>query len=316
MATIMIGTIAVPIQPICMAEPKNLVRENSLKQKSVVLQHQMATHQPSIKGIAHALRQTGAKLISEYDMSIQRMDMALSQNPMVQRQLLIKEHSPITKYKKGTFRIRHITQQQAEEKKLAMEKAQQETQDFLDGKYENCAYIGHVKGPIVNGKGEQVSFKTTYYRRTPKSPMIHKKHKKHITVQQVIEELLPLARIRAKPMQFIGKRKDKVDIKYVYKRDSIIPKIRLPHEDGKYMRQEVRSPFVGEMLTNLCKFARYGVLFDNDITDGDSGLLFDRRSHITRCNTKLSHFIVRGRRFGKLVNALETIEDIFEIQHY
>nr|UJE38535.1 polyprotein [Paris mosaic necrosis virus] len=316
MATIMIGTISVPLQPTCANALKSLACANPPKPKPIIAQCQIAVHQPSIKSKAYALRQIGAKLISEYDMSIKRMDMALKKNLAIQNQLLIKEHSQIEKDKRGTIRMHYITLQEAENKRLAIQREQQETQDFLAGKFENREYIGHIRGPVIAAKGEQVGFRTTYYRRTPKTPCMEKKHKKQITVHQVIKELLPLARIRTKPMQFIGKRKDKVDIKYVYKRDSIIPKIRLPHEDGKYMRQEVRSPFIGEMLTNLCKFARYGVLFDTDITDGDSGLLFDRRSHITRRNTQLPYFVVRGRRFGKLVNALEEIEDIFEVQHY
>nr|QUP51979.1 polyprotein [Passiflora chlorosis virus] len=317
MATIMFGSIQATIQKRNGAMHKLCSYFNNGEPKPYVKAEQVAVQRPSLKSVAHMFRMASQEAMREYEAGVKAMDMALKKDPKIQNNLLRKEFSPIQKGKNGVSRIKLVSLAEANARKRLKELREKEEADFLAGKFEGQATAGQVHGLTEKTVGEQVSFKTPFYRRTPKQSKRTPKQRRALNVVDVTESVLKLASETGLQVQMIMRGRQKpITVHYVRKYDSVIPKVTLTHESGKYVQKEVSYMVHKENFIELCKFARYKPICESSICAGDSGLLFDERSSITTNNTKLPHFIVRGRKDRKLVSALDQHADYFSIQHY
>nr|WKR38926.1 polyprotein [Potyvirus sp.] len=307
MAFIMFGTIqsSIPLdQPKC----------NALNVSPTVVQSVEKNVQPSGVGMptnSHRAPHT------DYDISIRKMDDFLRRDAQVQKRLLINAHSILRKKKSGAVYLQHPTFHQAVRRNMKKLQRQQEERDFLMGNYEDVAYVGKVSGTLGSQKGESVSFRTPFYRRSPKTHKVQIKKKKVLYSNKIVGDLISLVKEHAKPIEFIGKGKRSVlRARFVEKGKDMLAKVHLPHLDGKFCREEIQMHKVSDFLGMLCINSKTSRVKDADITCGDSGLVFDRRSPITLENTSLPFLVIRGRRNGKLVNALESQFDYELIHHY
>ncbi|QED42783.1 polyprotein [Soybean virus A] len=316
MASIMIGSFNVSLPATHVngdAMHHDLCALNSVVPPLV--QH-VAPLVPFIKNTFRFHVNTGTRQLAEYARQMSAFDAALTQNPTIQKRLLINKHSPVQQRKKGVC-LHHISLEKAMERQDQALKREKELEDFLAGNYTQREYIGAIAGTISKPTGATVGFRTKYYRRQSKSPRKVRKCIRNTNANYVLEEILSLAVKFDKPVEFImsGKKKN-FKMRYVRKHNSIIPKIELPHENGKYVSTELQYDNIKDYLPFICMFGKYRNISDSNITYGDSGLLFDERSSLTTTNTRLPHFVVRGRRSGHLVSAFDTYKHVTEIQHY
>nr|CAB90835.1 serine protease [Soybean mosaic virus] len=308
MATIMIGSMAISVP-----NTRILCASNSVMPVQAV---QMAKQVPSARGVLYTLKREGNMQMHKHEEALRKFQEAFDQVVGIQRRLLVNKHSSIQSTKKNGLTLRRLTLEQARAKEAAIARRRQEEEDFLNGKYEQQFYAGVSATKSMKFEGGSVGFRTKYWRPTPK-----KTKEKRATSQcrkptYVLEEVLSIASRSGKLVEFItGGKGKRVKVCYVRKHGAILPKFSLPHEEGKYIHQELQYASTYEFLPYICMFAKYKSMNADDITYGDSGLLFDERSSLTTNHTKLPYFVVRGRKNGKLVNALEVVENMEDIQH-
>nr|WMX25359.1 polyprotein [Watermelon mosaic virus] len=285
--------------------------------RNIVTKDMMAKSEPSMKQVSRSLILAGKKEISSYDLAIKKMDEAMKHDPALQRRLLIQQQSTIKQLPKGAVQLRLCSYEQAKKRVELARKRKQEEEDFLNGKYEQQAYVGTAATNTTKSTGESVGFKTTHWRPTPKQNKVKRVKKQCGKPIHVLEKVLSLAAKNGKPIEIITKRRKKnFRVNYVRKYGAVIPKFTLPHEEGRYVKQELQYADIYEFLPYICMFAKYKIIRADDLTHGDSGLLFDERSSITTEHTTLPYFVVRGRENGKPVSAFEEFREIEDIQHY
>lgn len=317
MATIMIGSIEVALGVPVTKECGAVTAKSATIRKALITKEQMAVTQPSIRTVSGILRRASNTLLSEYDAQMKRFEENFHKIPAVQQSLFVKQYSPLKFQKGGYIRINNLTVSEAEKRKALADKEMLEHEQFMNGEYDNHEYIGSAQGLSERSTGCSVGFKTPFYRRTPKNPKRTQKKRKQVSFQYVMNELLSITCETGLRMEFINKTKRQcISARYIKKGKCILPKINLPHQQGRFVKEELSYPSAQGILINLCTFARFDGIRNDDISIGDSGLVFDERSNITTENTRLSHFVVRGRKDGKLVNALEKVDCMYDIHHY
>nr|P0CK08.2 RecName: Full=P3N-PIPO polyprotein; Contains: RecName: Full=P1 proteinase; AltName: Full=N-terminal protein; Contains: RecName: Full=Helper component proteinase; Short=HC-pro; Contains: RecName: Full=Movement protein P3N-PIPO; AltName: Full=Pretty interesting potyviridae ORF; Short=PIPO [Soybean mosaic virus N] len=308
MATIMIGSMAISVPNTHVSCASNSVMP--------VQAVQMAKQVPSARGVLYTLKREGSTQVHKHEEALRKFQEAFDQDVGIQRRLLVNKHSSIQSTKKNGLTLRRLTLEQARAKEAAIARRKQEEEDFLNGKYEQQFYAGVSATKSMKFEGGSVGFRTKYWRPTPKKTKERRATSQCRKPTYVLEEVLSIASKSGKLVEFITGKGKRVKVCYVRKHGAILPKFSLPHEEGKYIHQELQYASTYEFLPYICMFAKYKSINADDITYGDSGLLFDERSSLTTNHTKLPYFVVRGRRNGKLVNALEVVENMEDIQHY
>nr|YP_077268.1 P1 protein [Watermelon mosaic virus] len=308
-----------PLLPMVGTFPGSDVYKTTVQEKAlnnIVTKDMMAKSEPSMKQVSRSLVLAGRKEVCSYDLAIKRMDEAIQRDSALQRRLLIQQYSTIRQLPKGAVQLGLCSYEQAKQRaELACKRKQEE--DFLSGKYEQQAYIGTAAINTAKPTGRSVGFRTIHWKPTPKQNKIKRAKKQCDKPTYVLKEILSLAARTGKPVEFITRRTRKnFKVNYVRKYGAVIPKFTLPHEEGKYVHQELQYANICEFLPYICMFARYKTVCAENLTHGDSGLLFDERSLITTEHTTLPYFVVRGRENGKLVSAFEEFREIGDIQHY
>nr|QHB49773.1 polyprotein [Watermelon mosaic virus] len=284
---------------------------------NIVTKDMMAKFEPSVKQVSRSLALAGRKEISNYDLAIKKMDEAMKHDPVLQRRLLVQQQSTIKQLPKGAVQLKLCSYDQAKKRGELGRKRKQEERNFRNGEYEQLAYVGIPTINITKPTEGSVGFRTTYWRPTPKQNKAKRIKKQCDKLIHVLEGSSFLAAKCGKPVEFITLRKRKIfNVNYARKHGAVIPKFTLPHEEGRYVHQELQYANICEFLPYICMFAKYKPISADDLTYGDSGLLFDERSSITTEHTTLPYFVVRGRENGKLVSAFEEFREIGDIQHY
>nr|AHY61039.1 polyprotein [Hardenbergia mosaic virus] len=312
----MIGSFCVQLGNTCNAgiTGKEMVcyNDRSLSVKA----EQMATTEPSIRKAVRIINDSSKAQISEYEAAMRKMDAALSGDAKLQTRLLCAEYGTVEK-KAQRIIIKRTTEEKALLRAEVVAALKQDHEAFLRGEYTREASAGVVKVENTTQRGTQESFKSSFWKRSVKKACgTPRKNKMHMTADELTQQILALAGKSNLQVEFIGKGRYHLRAQYVRVRDNLIPKVMLPHERGVYKFCELDYNKVQRDLMSLCTFAKYRSITDKDIISGCSGFCFDERSLITCVSTRLPHFVVRGRMDGKLVNALETVENIEEVHHY
>nr|WIW80093.1 polyprotein [Wisteria vein mosaic virus] len=317
MASIMIGNITVPIA-VAQEESKAVDFCAAVGSRPVVTpqKNQMAIQKPSTRGLLHKYKQDGDAAVLAYERSLHIFGQFFNAGT-IRDKLFIDKHSSVQNTKRGGANLRRVSMAEALRKEAAIQKRQKEHEAFLNGEYVQQVYIGSPAVIAPQSKGESVGFRTKYHKSTPKTVKKTKRHTCNTDVTKVLEEVLSLASTSGKPVEFIMRRKKRnFKIQYVRKYGAVLPKIELPHETGVYIATELQYEDIKGFLPYICMFAKYKTISPEQLTYGDSGLLFDERSSITTMHTNLPYLSVRGRRSGRLVSAFDTYACIEEIQHY
>nr|QPJ58778.1 polyprotein [Passionfruit Vietnam virus] len=284
---------------------------------NIVTKEMMASAEPS-KGMSfRAYSHIGKRMLSDYEDMMKKFDLDLQRNSELQRRLFINKFSPVTQRKGGAVGIRHLSMEQAKRKRDAARLREQEEKDFLAGKYEQTAYVGEIQQDVSPVRGESVGHRTQFYRRAVKAPKHTPRTRKDPSVDFIIKEICKIARKFGKPIEYIGKgRNSTLTAHFVNRLGGKAVKVSLAHERGHYINQELHFGKCGEILQHLSKFSTVTDRDCRNLQPGDSGLLLDERHTITKENTKLPYFVLRGRMGTKLVNALEFTTSISSIHHY
>nr|YP_004564589.1 P1 [Hardenbergia mosaic virus] len=312
----MIGSFCVQLGNTCNAgiTGKEMVcyNDRSLSVKA----EQMATTEPSIRKAVRIINDSSKAQISEYEAAMRKMDAALSGDAKLQTRLLCAEYGTVEKRAQRII-IKRTTEEKALLRAEVVAALKQDHEAFLRGEYTREASAGVVKVENTTQRGTQESFKSSFWKRSVKKACgTPRKNKMHMTADELTQQILALAGKSNLQVEFIGKGRYHLRAQYVRVRDNLIPKVMLPHERGVYKFCELDYNKVQRDLMSLCTFAKYRSITDKDMVSGCSGFCFDERSLITCVSTRLPHFVVRGRMDGKLVNALETVENIEEVHHY
>nr|NP_734113.1 P1 protein [Bean common mosaic virus] len=307
------------MQPMVVVAPRSNVCETAVQTKianNIVTKDMMAKSGPSSKQVSRALVLAGKKEIGSYNLAIKKMDEAMQQNSALQRRLFVQQHSTIKQQRKGAVQLRLCSYEQAEKRAELARKRQEEEEAFLQGSYDQKEYIGKVLEPISTQRGRSVGFRSPYWHRSFKKPARIPTKKKVGSPTRVLREVLSVVRNNGVTVEFIGRKTKRLTARYVSKGNSMIPKVTLPHESGKYKRKELDINIYSQCLAALCAHGTYRCLNDAEIRPGDSGLVFDKRSPFTFDHTQQPFMIIRGRLNGRLVNALDEQQDIHSIHHY
>nr|URN82058.1 polyprotein [Ugandan passiflora virus] len=318
MACIMVGSISISLLsktteekvgshvgcPI--AAPAAIARPEHMAQSSV-----------PVKNVAAAYKFASEKRLKEYDATMKAFDLAFENDESIQRRLFVQRYSPIRTVRKGLMRYKNCSFEQALERQRKEAEEREATEAFLRGEYENREFIGSSQKDFHKPCGKQIGFRTEFYKRTPKRHVVQERKKKQCSLDFAMHQILLVAKQHKLPIEFIEPRTRKtLKARFVHKHGCTLPKIHLPHENGIRKPMEVCYKKFQSAIERLCSVTKYVHVANNTIQRGDSGLVFDGRSHITRTYTNLPHFVVRGRLRGKLVNALEVCEDYHLIEQY
>ncbi|ANA48365.1 polyprotein [Impatiens flower break virus] len=318
MATIMFGSFSVALMGNYAIDGiKQLGISKCKPMQSVVAEH-MAPPASAAKPLLVKYRNDSSVMVGEYDKMMHAFDAALKNNAGLQKRLFINQNSVIQKDKKGLTKIRHCTYNQALVRDAILKREAADHLAFLRGDYKNEAFAGIPVIAHNKNCGETVGFRTSFYRRTPKSNYknVKARRNKPLKVEEVLKTTLKLSSETGIKVEFIGKSKRPTIVRYVKRGKALIPKMQLPHEVWNYWHQEVRTETVMDILPVLCKYGKYVGIHDSSFKPGDSGLIIPSSKLKGYVNSQYAYFIIRGRRHGKLVNALEWIDDISEVQHY
>nr|URN82064.1 polyprotein [Ugandan passiflora virus] len=278
---------------------------------------QMASSLTPVKNVAFAHKFASSQLLKEYDAKMKAFDLSFANNETVQHRLFLQKYSALRTVKKGTIRYKYCSFEQALQRQEKEEKDRKETENFLAGLYEERDYAGRTQEKFSTSCGEQISFKTSFYRRTCKKPVVHEKKKKQCTLDSALHQILHVAKQQQLPLEFITSSARKtLKARYVRKHGCILPKIHLPHEDGLRLPVELDYSKHQDVFERLCSIAKYVHIPEGVIQKGDSGLIFGKNSQITKAYTELPYFVVRGRLNGKLVNAIEICDEYHMVEQY
>nr|ALX38286.1 polyprotein [Zantedeschia mild mosaic virus] len=175
-----------------------------------------------------------------------------------------------------------------------------------------------VRSPYERAQKQGLGLRSPFYRRTPRMQRREIVDNSCVrgNVRMITDKTLEIAKENNLPIEFIGKRHHTLRAKYVRVRDQVVAKVSLPHEKGVFLEQELSYPKYINELNILYKHSRCRKLTTIDLTPGSSGFCFDKNHPITKECTTYPFMVVRGRRFGELVNALSVENWIGEIHHY
>nr|AIC83445.1 polyprotein [Bean common mosaic virus] len=298
---------------------KNNVCEITAQTKvasNIVTKDMMAKSEPSLKQVNRALVLVGRKEVGNYDLTVKKMDEAMQQNSVLQRRLFMQQQSTIKQQPKGAVQLRLCSYEQAKERVELTRKKHEEEKAFLQGKYGQKEYIGKVLEPMIIQRGQSISFKSPYWHRSFKKSINNPPKRKVKPPTRVLREILNVIRDKGVSIEFIGRGTKRLIARYVNKGNSVVPKVILPHESGRYKKKELDINIYKQCLAALCAHGTYRHLNNEEIKPGDSGLVFDKRSSLTADHTQQPFMIIRGRLNGELVNALDEQQDIYSIHHY
>nr|AIZ48756.1 polyprotein [Cowpea aphid-borne mosaic virus] len=276
----------------------------------------MASQKPSVRGELHRHRMESKKILSEYN----RVQAAFADNfskiAGMDQKLLVDKYSPIRKTKGGAV-INRVSLKRAQERHEAQLMADKELAAFLAGEYESAAYIGSVQGLDTARNSESVSFKTPYYRRTPKIQKQKMKPKQVVGSSKVLGQVVQLAKQTGISLEFIEKGQGRtLKLNIVKRYGSALPKIILPHEGGKTVHEEVNCDKYKDTLLSLIKHSTYKPIHQNVFKKGDSGLVYPTGKIKALPAHEKDVFVVRGRLDGTLINALDWCSEPAHVQHY
>nr|UZT04376.1 polyprotein [Bean common mosaic virus] len=307
------------VQPAVNTASASNVCETDVRTKvtcNIVTKDMMATSEPSLKQISRAFVLAGRREVGSYDLAIKKMDEAMQQNSALQRQLFIQQQSTIKQLSKGAVQLKPCSYEQARKRVEIARKRQEEEEAFLQGRYQQKEYIGKVLEPMSIQRGRSVGFRSPHWHRSFKRSTNTPPKRRVESPTRVLREILSVVRDKGVTVEIIGHRTKRLAACYVSKGHSVIPKVTLPHEGGKYKKRELDFNTYSQCLAALCAHGTYRCLNEAEIGPGDSGLIFDRRSSLTINHTQQPFMIIRGRLDGKLVNALDEQQDIYSIHHY
>ncbi|QPK93591.1 polyprotein [Achyranthes bidentata mosaic virus] len=184
-------------------------------------------------------------------------------------------------------------------------------QDFKAGSFEVVSQLEPRIETVVTQPLTKIDLKSSHWKRTPKQPKRHLKKLKFsmrvkCDVSTLEKKMMCIAGKKGMHVEFIGKRRHKLEANYKRISGSTIPCITLPHEMGLRKRKELPTRVYTKEIRTLEFGRRIRHSFhDKDITFGWSGAILPN-SMVNRFS-RHDNFVVRGRLYGQLIDARAAI---------
>ncbi|APB88036.1 polyprotein [Vanilla mosaic virus] len=266
-----------------------------------------------VRPSATQINNYGRRLIKQSEDQVNRAFENFFSKPEMKDKLFMKRHAKLVRGRGQSWRLATPTMEIAKERQAAIDKEQREKQAFLAGEYDEDAICGgYVDIRDRTKKGEQVSFKGPYWRRTPKIKRSGKKVPQVVTANasRIERDLLrSLQHINTK-IEYIGRKRQRLSARFVQAENwGRYVKIALPHEKrGKRVRNEINFKLWGSTIQRLAGAVRYvKEIHDHEVTPGWSGIVMDQRQPLIHKISRNGIFVIRGRLNGKLIDACEDL---------
>nr|NP_734103.1 P1 protein [Dasheen mosaic virus] len=253
----------------------------------------------------------GKRLVKQAQDQVERAFENFFSKPEMKASLFKKSHAKLVRGRNQSWRLSTPTMEIAEERQAALDRERQEREAFLAGRYNPEDVVGgYVDIRDRTKRGEQISFKGPFWKRTPKTPRVVKKQPRFVVanafkVERALLRSLQHTNVR---VEFIGNKKQRLHAQYVQADNGgRYAKIALPHERrGTRLRVEIKPEIWGPTLQRLAGAVRYvKEIHDSEVTHGWSGIVMDQRQPLIHKISRSSIFVIRGRLGGKLVSACD-----------
>nr|QZM07358.1 polyprotein [Dasheen mosaic virus] len=318
MASIMIGSFACPLEAsakiateIARGEARASVGIRGAT--VIVAPTAMAPIAPVTRPSVTQINNYGRRLIKQAQDQVDRAFENFFAKPEIKESLFRKSHAKLVRGRNQGWRLSTPTMEIAKERQAALDKERQEREAFLAGKYNPEDVVGgYVDIRDRTKRGEQISFKGLFWKRTPRFPRVVKKQPCFVVANahKVERDLLRSLQHTNVEIEYIGKKKQRLHAQYVQAENfGRYAKIRLPHETrGGRLKREVDPLRWGPTIEKLARVVRHvQEIKEEDVTYGWSGIVMDQRQPLVHKITRSSVFVVRGRLHGRLVDACETL---------
>uniref|UniRef100_A0A481UNV5 Genome polyprotein n=1 Tax=Dasheen mosaic virus TaxID=29271 RepID=A0A481UNV5_9POTV len=272
--------------------------------------------QPSVTQINNY----GRRLIKEAENQVNRAFENFFSKPEMKNSLFKKSHAKLVRGKKQSWRLSTPTMEIAEERQAALDRERQEREAFLAGRYNPEDVVGgYVDIRDRTKRGEQISFKGPFWKRTPKTPRVVKKQPRFVVanafkVERALLRSLQHTNVR---VEFIGNKKQRLHAQFVQASNGgRYAKIMLPHERrGARLRVEIKPEIWGPTLQRL----RAPKICERESmtqkSNGWSGIVMDQRQPLIHKISRSDIFVIRGRLNGKLVSACDNFFGIMRSEY-
>nr|QZL13809.1 truncated polyprotein [Dasheen mosaic virus] len=318
MASIMFGSFAYPLEAsakiateIARGEARASVGIRGAT--VIVAPTAMAPIAPVTRSSVTQINNYGRRLIKQAQDQVDRAFENFFAKPEIKESLFRKSHAKLVRGRNQGWRLSTPTMEIAKERQAALDKERQEREAFLAGKYNPEDVVGgYVDIRDRTKRGEQISFKGLFWKRTPRFPRVVKEQPCFVVANahKVERDLLRSLQHTNVEIEYIGKKKQRLHAQYVQAENfGRYAKIRLPHETrGGRLKREVDPLRWGPTIEKLARAVRHvQEIKEEDVTYGWSGIVMDQRQPLVHKITRSSVFVVRGRLHGRLVDACETL---------
>uniref|UniRef100_A0A481UMR2 Genome polyprotein n=1 Tax=Dasheen mosaic virus TaxID=29271 RepID=A0A481UMR2_9POTV len=224
--------------------------------------------------------------------------------------LFRKSHAKLVRGKKQSWRLSTPTMEIAEARQAALDRERQEREAFLAGRYNPEDVVGgYVDIRDRTKRGEQVSFKGPFWRRTLKSPRKTKSNHASWLLMHRGLSVIYCALFNTPMLKWstLGKGNNAF-VQDLYKRrmEAATQKLHCPMR-GAAHASELRKPEAwGPTIQRLAGAVRYVQrIHDSEVTNGWSGIVLDQRQPLIHKISRSDIFVIRGRLNGKLVSACD-----------
>ncbi|QGZ13061.1 polyprotein [Begonia flower breaking virus] len=312
MASVMIGSMVCPLSVV-----QGIDKSCSKPVKVQVTKSDMAVMKPlAVTGAA--LRHFSNKLILTQQETAREIFERFFQTPEMRTKLIRAEAGTIKNLKGGA-----ITIKKANDAQVRIFRQRKEEDKKWNEAWESGVFDKHVHATNMDVKskvscGESVSFRSPFYRKTPKVKKTAKKPVKRVTgfnLSRIATQLMKICGKGLKEVEYTAKRTFRA--KYALLNNSTIPQLLLPHSQGIKLRREVRYHQVDEFVKFLKLGRRIrGKICDADVKRGWSGAILNLE--MVNTNGRYEDVVVRGRYEGRVIDARSYLpyHVVFAMTHY
>uniref|UniRef100_A0A481ULY1 Genome polyprotein n=1 Tax=Dasheen mosaic virus TaxID=29271 RepID=A0A481ULY1_9POTV len=253
----------------------------------------------------------GKRLVKQAQDQVERAFENFFSKPEMKESLFRKSHAKLVRGKKQSWRLSTPTMEIAEARQGALDRERQEREAFLAGRYNPEDVVGgYVDIRDRTKRGEQISFKGPFWKRTPKTPRMVKSSHNLWLLTFLKWSAIYCALFNIPTLGWnILERRDNASMRNMFRQIMGVGTQRLaaPLKAWKTSKSWIKPEIWASTIQRLASAVRHvQKIRDAEVSQGWSGIVMDQRQPLIHKISRSSIFVVRGRLNGKLVSACDT----------
>uniref|UniRef100_A0A481UMW7 Genome polyprotein n=2 Tax=Dasheen mosaic virus TaxID=29271 RepID=A0A481UMW7_9POTV len=275
---------------------------------TIVAPNVMASSVQVMRPSVTQINNYGRRLIKQSQDQTERAFENFFSKPEMKDRIFRKSHAKIVRGKKQSWRLATPTMEIAEERQAALDRERQEREAFLAGRYNPEDVVGgYVDIRDRTKRGEQISFKGPFWKRTPKTPRVVKSNHDLWLLVYLKWSVTCCAPSNTQTLEWSSKKKQRLHAQYVQADKGVgTQKLHCPMRGAAHASELKSSLRFGapqysawRALFGTCK--RF-ILGSYTRMEWNS---MDQRQPLIHKISRNSVFVIRGRLNGRLVNACD-----------